>query len=90
MEKYIYKITNLTNNKIYIGQAKDVSQRWYQHCLESVAKKNNCKLCNAIRKYGVNNFKVEIIEGPIENYNERERYWIAYYNTFQIMKKVII
>lgn len=82
MEKYIYKITNLINNKIYIGQAKDVSQRWYEHCLESATKKNNCKLCNAIRKYGVNNFKVETIEGPIENYNEREQYWIAYYNTF--------
>ena len=82
MEKYIYKITNLINNKIYIGQAKDVSQRWYEHCLESATKKNNRKLCNAIRKYGVNNFKVETIEGPIENYNEREQYWIAYYNTF--------
>lgn len=39
MEKYIYKITNLINNKIYIGQAKDVSQRWYEHCLESATKK---------------------------------------------------
>lgn len=52
--------------------------------------KNNRKLCNAIRKYGVNNFKVETIEGPIENYNEREQYWIAYYNTFWMLKKVII
>lgn len=82
MKKYIYKITNLINNKIYIGQAKDVFHRWYEHCLESATKKSNRKLCNAIRNYGVNNFKIEIIEGLIENYNEREQYWIAYYNTF--------
>lgn len=82
MEKYIYKITNLVNGKLYIGQTKNIKNRWYEHCLESVHNKKNQILYNAMRKYGINNFKIEIIEGPIKNYNEREKYWINYYNTY--------
>lgn len=82
MKKYIYKITNLINGKLYIGQAKNIQNRWYEHCLESIHNRKNQRLYNAIRKYGINNFKIEAIEGPIENYNEREIYWIAYYNTY--------
>ena len=80
--KYIYKITNLINNKIYIGQSKDVNRRWREHCLNSVSNNNeNRYLYSSMRKYGINNFKIEIIEGPIENYNEREKYWISFYNS---------
>lgn len=82
MEKYIYKITNLINGKLYIGQAKNIQNRWYEHCLECTYNNENQYLYNAMRKYGINNFKIEPIEGPIENYNEREIYWIAYYNTY--------
>lgn len=82
MKKYIYKITNLINNKLYIGQAKNIQDRWYEHCLEAASNRKNQHLYNAMRKYGINNFKIEPIEGPIENYNEREIYWIAYYNTY--------
>ena len=35
-----------------------------------------------MKKYGKDNFVFEIIEGPIKNYNEREIFWIAKYNTF--------
>lgn len=82
MKKYIYKITNLINNKVYIGQSKNPKKRWYEHCLEASNLRKNQLLYNAIRKYGVNNFKLEVIEGPIENYNEREIYWIEYYNSY--------
>lgn len=77
-KKYIYKITNLINNKIYIGQTNNPNRRWREHC-DSNSK---CiKLRNAIKKYGSENFVFEIIEGPIANYNEREKYWITQYNS---------
>ena len=34
---YLYKITNVINNKVYIGQTNSPNYRWYQHC--SYAKK---------------------------------------------------
>ena len=33
-----------------------------------------------MRELGIDNFWYEIIESQVENYNERERYWIKYYN----------
>ena len=68
----IYKITNLINTKIYIG--KD--------------SKNNPDylgsgkiLKQAIKKYGINNFKKEILEYCTENnINDREKYWIKILN----------
>lgn len=61
----IYKITNLINNKIYIGQTiRDLKVRFKQHCY-----RNGCAyLHNALLKYGKANFKIELIEEvPIEN-----------------------
>lgn len=81
MEKWIYKITNSINNKIYIGQSKNPIRRYKEHILES-KKENAIGLHAAIKKYGKDAFNIEIIEGPIENYNEREKYWIKYYNSY--------
>ena len=78
MEKSIYKITNLINNKIYIGQSKHPFKRFQEHCNRS---ENYTSLINyAINKYGKDNFSLEIIENNIEDYNEKEKYWIQYYN----------
>ena len=78
---YIYKVTNTINQKIYIGQTiRDVNIRWKEHCrhLES-----NMPICRAISKYGQENFIVEIIEECSDNLlDEREQYWIGYYNSF--------
>lgn len=46
----VYKITNLLNNKIYIGVAKDFNRRMYQHQRGQDAEK--CYIDNAILKYG--------------------------------------
>ncbi len=79
MLKSIYKITNKINNKIYIGQSVRPFERFSQHCYN---KQTNISLINkAIQKYGKENFNFEIIESDIENYNEREKYWIKYYNS---------
>ena len=57
----IYKITNLINNKIYIGQTNNFNKRWRQH--KSVAKKDNPpQIINiAMKKYGIHNFICEPI-----------------------------
>ena len=75
----IYKITNIINNKVYIGQTvNNIKQRWNKHC-----HCNGCRsLYNAILKYGKENFNIEIIETlPIEELDEREIYWINYYKS---------
>jgi len=84
MKKYIYKITNRINNKVYIGQTNNIRNRWNEHKRNGSSKElgNNYKLYNAMNKYGINIFDFEIIEGPITNYNEREKYWISFYNSF--------
>ena len=73
----IYKITNNINNKIYIGQSIHIKRRWTEHCQPS----SNSLISKAIRKYGKNNFTFEIIEKcPQNQLNERENYWIKYYD----------
>lgn len=84
MEKYIYKITNLINGKVYIGQTKDPKRRRQEHfgLANSIIKEEENKiLYKAMQKYGVENFTFEIIEDKIENYNERECYWIRFYHS---------
>lgn len=82
----IYKITNLINNKIYIGQSINVYQRWEAHKYASLnknSKEYNIYFHNALRKYGINNFFFEIIElCDKTKLDERERYWIEYYHSY--------
>lgn len=81
----IYKITNKTNNKIYIGQTRVTEpQRWQQHVwyANNCPEKDSLLLCYAIRKYGKENFQREIIEKCDNSLlNNREIYWINYYNS---------
>lgn len=82
---YIYKITNTLNDKIYIGQTiKTVQKRFTQH------KNNSNKeyfsqivLYKAFNKYGIENFICEEIEEiPNDKLDEREKYWIEYYDSY--------
>lgn len=76
----IYKITNLSNNKIYIGQSINIAARWEEHLYWS--SNSECPIHRALRKYGVNKFSFEIIEEcPKEELDTREIYWIKYYNS---------
>lgn len=81
MKGIIYKITNKVNGKSYIGQTRYTLEfRWRQH----IHKKDNTYFHNAIRKYGPDNFSLEILEEcPYSNLNEREIFYIAKYNTFK-------
>jgi len=73
----IYKITNKINGKIYIGQTKfTAKKRFKQHA------KADTFIGRAIRKYGADNFKIEVVEickNALE-LNEREIFWIEYFN----------
>lgn len=80
----IYKITNQLNGKIYIGQSVRPNQRWLQHQSEVKMGRSNTLLYNSMRKYGIENFTFEVIEEcQNEELNEREIYWISYYDSFQ-------
>ena len=82
---YIYKITNSVNDKVYIGQTIDtLSNRFSKHKYEAINYPNNkSSLHAAMRKYGVDKFSiVEIEQCDNENLNEREKYWIEYFNSY--------
>lgn len=82
----IYKITNLINGKCYVGQSVDIQKRWKRE-KEDASNINSHSyeypLMRAFRKYGFDNFIFEVIEEcKIEELNEKEVYWIDYYDTF--------
>lgn len=82
----IYKIENKINGKIYIGQSINIERRWSEHKSRSLSetynKDYNMKIYKAIRKYGLNNFKLSIIEECSEDkLKDKEIYWINYYNS---------
>ena len=85
MRGFIYKITNTINGKSYIGQTiQNVKERFYQHCATKCSKAvSDMAIHRAIKKYGKSNFTVEVIEEiDSANLNDRERYWIKYYNSY--------
>lgn len=76
MYGYVYKTTNLLNNKIYIGQHKGSTFDQYYYGSGSWFSR-------VLKKYGKENFKCEVIEecATAELLNEREIYWIEFYQS---------
>lgn len=71
----IYKTTNLINGKIYIGQYRGKSKKYFG---------SGTLIKQAIKKYGKENFVRETLEDNIDNQtllNEREKYWISFYKS---------
>lgn len=79
----IYGLRNKTSGKWYIGQTKNTfSSRWSKY--KRLACKSQCKLYNALLKYGYNDFEKVVLENvPPENelLNSREIFWSDYYNS---------
>ena len=84
MTKYgrIYIIRNTINSKVYIGQTKVSLKLRFQNHLSAARNGKDYVIGKAIRKYGEENFYIELLEEcTIEELNERERYWISYFNS---------
>lgn len=89
MKKWtIYCHKNKINNKRYIGQTSqdNLNNRWKNgQGYKPKIGDNNTKFYNAIQKYGWDNFQHIILEDNItslDKANQRQQYWISYYNTF--------
>ena len=94
----IYKIENLINGKVYIGQtiqgfdkryncSGDGIERVYKHHKkrEKTNARHNQYLLKSIEKYGFKNFKVnKIIDFAFSDYelDIKEKCWIQYYDSF--------
>lgn len=81
----IYLIFNDVNNKVYVGQTiQSLNKRFNGHCCYSKTDRSvNMYIKRAIHKYGRNKFHIKLIEEcPIERLNEREKYWISYYDSY--------
>lgn len=85
MRGFIYKITNNVNGKVYIGQTiQTIKERFYQHCATKCSNSVlNMAIHRAIKKYGKSNFTIEVIEEvDKDSLNDREKFWIEYYNSY--------
>lgn len=81
----IYRIQNKINNKVYIGQSVCIEERWEQHrtkCFNPNCSQYNGYFYRSIRKYGLENFSFFVLEEcSKEELNEKEIYWISYYDS---------
>lgn len=82
----IYKITNMLNGHAYIGQSVDIKRRWRNErsrAFQPGSKEYGSVLAQAFRKYGIENFQFTILEEcDVQQLDEREVYWIYYYDTY--------
>ena len=79
----IYKITNVNDGMVYVGQAVSIKDRWLTHIKRGIAAENGgrVKLYPAMYEQGVENFTFEILEECLpEELNDKEKYWIDFYN----------
>ena len=84
----IYLIINQINGHKYVGQSINIKIRFQRHHLCDYKNKNSSvykiKLYQDFRKYGIENFEVRILEYcKTELLDEREKYWIKYFDTFK-------
>lgn len=84
----IYKITNVINNKVYIGQSRNYEKRRSDHLNKLSSKKHRNKhLQYSWNKYGRENFTIDLIEVcEIDVLTERENHWMNYYESFSDLK----
>lgn len=81
---YVYKITNIQNNKVYIGQTiRPIKDRFHRHLNDAINNILDTHFARAIRKYGKENFIIEQIDQAQtqDELNKKEQYWIQYYNS---------
>lgn len=80
----IYKYVNKLNGHVYIGQSTNIEKRQAQHRYDATKRpERGTGVDKAINKYGIENFEFSIIEEcPVEQLDEREIYWINFYDSY--------
>ena len=83
----IYQFINKINNKVYIGQTTQTLEQRVNKHLQQL--NDNTYFHHALKKYGINNFNIKIIEQniPLSELDKREIYWIKYYNSYYTSNK---
>ena len=72
----IYKITNLVNNKVYIGASKNIEKRWSEH-----KRRADSPIHSDLEALGEENFKFEVLlECPETMLTQWERDMICLYD----------
>ena len=81
----VYKITNIKNNKVYIGQTKETLKQRFSRHMGYQALEHDTKFYRAVRKYGKESFIIEQIDTAFnqDELDEKEVYWIRYYNAVE-------
>lgn len=79
----VYKITNLANNKVYVGHTVDIRKRVKDH-RQGLIKgiHHSSHLQKSYNKYGIDNFEVSIIEFcNNDDVIAREQYWMNHFKS---------
>lgn len=80
----IYKITRKSTGEVYIGRAVSVDKRWVEHVKMafSIGSIAHSTLHTIMEKDGIWNFTFELLEEvPKDQLNEREKYYIDFYDS---------
>lgn len=78
----IYKITNIINNKIYIGKTIDIKKRIAKY-KRSLNRSSSQIIIKSMMKYGFENFVFEVVDETdiLEELNNKEKYYIKLYDS---------
>ena len=83
----IYKIENLVNHQVYIGQSVCISVRWRKHRRNAYnpnSKSYDYPLYEEIREYGLENFDFSVLElCEPDELNEKEKFYVALYDSYE-------
>ena len=80
----IYKITNINNQMVYIGQTTNFKNRWRTHAKRAVKAEEGTsnRLYQEMWNEGLENFTFQIVEiCDKNNLTEREKFYIDFYNS---------
>lgn len=83
MKYSIYCFTNKVNNKSYIGLTSNLKARKYAHIKSALSGKRNSSFHRAMKKYGVENFSLTILETcqSLKEANQAETLYISLFET---------